>query len=168
MRLRGTLYSYCSLSYCSLVKRSLISKVHRNIWSFPSLRNLLSDDNFKNLDISLAISYILNIYNHLSTKPTPFSLSGLTIKISLLICNFFKTVYFHKTFFVGLYKLTYEFAKYDHLTFILPASLLFLRFLLIALYFLYSCSMLYNFTIFWKFWSIKCCMIYLSVLDKMK
>ena len=38
-----------------------------------------SDDNFKNLDASLTISYILDIYNQLSTITTPFPLSGLVI-----------------------------------------------------------------------------------------
>ena len=99
------------LSYCSLVKKSIFLKVLKNIWSFRSIHNVVSDDNFKKFDASLTISYILDIYNYLSTIATLFPLSGLVIKISSLFCNLFKTLYFRKMFFVGLYQLAWEFVK---------------------------------------------------------
>ena len=64
------------LSYCSLVKKSIFLKVLKNLWSFHSIHNIVSDDNFKKFDASLTISYILDIYDYFSTIATLFPLSG--------------------------------------------------------------------------------------------
>ena len=85
------------------------------------------------IDTSLKISYILDIYNHLSTITTPFPLSGLLIKTSLLLRNLFKVLYIHKHFLLVYSIFIYGFTKYDKLAFTLPASLLYLMSFLLAL-----------------------------------
>ena len=66
-----------------LLTEKTLFKIHKNLWSFPSLPIVGSEESFKKFYISLIISYRLDIYIGLLTITTPLPLSGFVISMSL-------------------------------------------------------------------------------------
>ena len=77
-------------SYCSLLKKPFLFKVRKNLGSFPSLPIVGSEGNFKNSDVSLIISYKLDIYIVLLTIITPLPLSDFVISMKKYLKKFDK------------------------------------------------------------------------------
>ena len=72
-----------------LLTEKTLFKVSKNLWSFPSLPIVGSEESLKNFYISLIISYKLDIYTGLLTITTPLPLSGFAISMSLLFLRSF-------------------------------------------------------------------------------